>query len=129
MSWYHGQNGPSISDLEPHPHAKLMLRCTITGTLEPLRNLTCLTFLDVQSNNLGGMLIFEAVWVLVVVLKCGCQRGWGWGWGITATRTHAVAWENRIAWSCCADGCGDSRGVDVGAACAAMGECCFHQDM
>ncbi len=53
--------------------------CAITGTLDPLRNLTGLTYLDLTSNRIGGMSVRTAVAMVVVVLEYGC-----W-WGIPVT--------------------------------------------
>jgi hypothetical protein len=67
-----------------------------TGTLDPVRNLTGLTYLVLYSNSIGGMSVRTAVGMVVVVLAFGCQRGWG----ITAAHTRDVALEHRIAWWC-----------------------------
>ncbi len=46
-------------------------RCTITGTLDPVCNLTGLTFLNLLSNRIGGMSARTAVGVGV-----GCVGVW-----------------------------------------------------
>ncbi len=57
-------------------------RWTITGTLDPVRNLTGLTFLNLLSNRIGGMCIFVAVGRGCV----GCVGVWmPVGYNITAT--------------------------------------------
>jgi hypothetical protein len=42
----------------------------ITGTLDPVRNLTGLIYLSVFTNALVGMFIFLAVGIVVVVMEC-----------------------------------------------------------
>ena len=54
----------------------LVRRGAITGTLDPVRNLTGLTELDVSTNSIGGMSVRTAVGMVVVVLECGWQGGW-----------------------------------------------------
>jgi hypothetical protein len=51
----------------------VLVRCwRITGTLDPVRNLTGLTELYLSLNSIGGMSVQTAVGMwMVVVLKCG----------------------------------------------------------
>ncbi len=70
------------------------------GTLDPLRNLTGLTYLSLSTNSVSGMSIVVAVGMVLVVLECGCQCG---GWGMTATHTWDIAFDNCIACWCCVD--------------------------
>ncbi len=55
-------------------HTPLMLRWGFTGTLDPVRNLTGLTALFLDSNNIGGTSIIEAVeMVLVIRIAWPCR--------------------------------------------------------
>jgi hypothetical protein len=55
--------------------ALIQLSCVlwaITGTLDPVRNLTRLANLNLYSNNIGGMFVLFAFGMMVVVvLECG----------------------------------------------------------
>ncbi len=55
-------------EVGPDGNCKHVKLCgAIAGTLDPLRNLTGLTELLLSTNSIGGMLIFVAVGMLVVV--------------------------------------------------------------
>jgi hypothetical protein len=58
-------------------------RWAITGTLDPVRNLTRLTRLDLYQNSIGGMFVRTAVGIAAVVVVLAC----GWQW-CGATRQH-----------------------------------------
>ncbi len=62
----------------------LMLRWVIAGTLEPVRNLTGLIYLDLQSNTIGGMSSVPLCWN-----GGGCVGVWmPERWGINHGNTH-----------------------------------------
>ena len=51
-------------------------RWAITGTLDPVRNLTGLTELYLSQNSIGGMFVRKAVGIAAVVVALAC--GWQW---------------------------------------------------
>ncbi len=75
----------------------------ITGTLDPLRNLTGLTWLTLSLNSIGGMFVRMVVGIAAVVVALASV----WiavVWGIAATQTRDIALANHIACWCCLDG-------------------------
>ncbi len=48
----------------------LVRRGAITGTLDPVRNLTGLTTLYLDINSIGGMSVRAAVGMVLAVLEC-----------------------------------------------------------
>ncbi len=54
----------------------LVRRWAITGTLDPLRNLTGLNQLDLYQNSIGGMFVRTVVGIADVVVALAC--GWQW---------------------------------------------------
>jgi hypothetical protein len=76
-----------------------------------MRNLTELTYLDLNSNSIGGMSVCT---VVGIVVGC-CVEAWSCaGVGITAAHTRDMAFESHMTWWCCVNSKGDGRGVDVG---------------
>ena len=61
----------------------LVWRWAITGTLDPVRNLTGLNKLDLDQNSIGGMIVRTVVGIAAVVVALAC----GWQW-CGATRQH-----------------------------------------
>jgi hypothetical protein len=47
-------------------------RCAITGTLDPVRNLTGLTSLSLFQNSIGGMFVRTVVGIAAVVVALAC---------------------------------------------------------
>ncbi len=75
----------------------------ITGTLDPVRNLTGLTVLHLRSNSIGGMFVRTVVGIAAVVVALASV----WiavVWGIAAMQTRDIALANHIACWCCLDG-------------------------
>ena len=74
----------------------------ITGTLDPVRNLTGLTRLYLGLNSIGGMFVRAAVGIAAVLVAFGVWMAVAWG--ITATQTRDIALVNHIAGWFCLDG-------------------------
>ncbi len=53
---------------EAHAHNFGCVLWAITGTLDPVRNLTGLIYLNLYSNHIGGMFVLFAVGMMVVVV-------------------------------------------------------------
>ena len=67
----------------------LVRRGAMTGTLDPVRNLTGLTVLSLYLNSIGGMSVRTAVG-MVVVLECG------WQWDGVSRQHRPVISHRRI---------------------------------
>ena len=81
----------------------LVRRWSITGTLDPVRNLTGLNQLILNQNSIGGMFVRTVVGIAAVVVALASV----WiavVWGIAATQTRDIALVNHIACWCCLDG-------------------------
>ncbi len=72
----------------------------ITGTLDPVRNLTGLTEMYFSKNSIGGMFVRAAVEIVAVVFGVWMALVWG----SPAAQTRDIALVNHIACWCCLDG-------------------------
>ncbi len=91
----------------------LVRRGAITGTLDPVRNLTGLTRLVLNQNNIGGTFVRTAFGIaaLGAVLACG--------WQLCGVSRQCGREISR----------GDGRGVDVGSVFGSTAACCVQDDM